>query len=261
MTRNVVRAHDLGPLRAITEETFAAICDAFDIQAKYQAEARNFLTNATEGFRAAMAREQALPTRQDDGLAIERILKDLRRAEYRLNRLNERRGLAASRCLRIAGRQLAPALSVSWMLSHFPHDFDAPDDFLEPPDARYSRPPMRGRDWEDPDSLTLGYRVEFMGRNGGAAFKALFGDQIAALENGRRSIVLLPDGRKPLKYRLYMLAALAELWRRLGHRPTSGPNSKFGAFCEAVFEPMGWPTGGVNSALRDAIKLWRRLYR
>jgi len=65
----------------------------------------------------------------------------------------------------------------------------------------------------------------------------------------------------PLDHRAYFLAALAELWHRFGGRPTSGLKSKFGAFCEAVFEAIGWPTEGVSSALPDAIKLWRGLCR
>ena len=96
---------------------------------------------------------------------------------------------------------------------------------------------------------------------GGAAIAKLLADVITALEDGHRLIVRLPDGRKPLTHRAYMLAALAQLWHRLGRRPTSGANSRFGVFCEAVFEAIGWPTEGVNSALPSAIKLSRRLYR
>jgi hypothetical protein len=57
-----------------------------------------------------------------------------------------------------------------------------------------------------------------------------------------------------------MLAALAEFWHRLGRRHTSGMKSKFGDFCEAVFDAIGWPTEGVNAALAEAKNLWRTRY-
>jgi hypothetical protein len=110
------------------------------------------------------------------------------------------------------------------------------------------------------EDLSLDERIEFMEQRGGKVVPMLLRDIIAALEDGRRAIVQLPDGRKPLKNRAYMLAALAEAWHRLGRRPTSGINSRFGCFCEAVFEAIGWPTEGVNAALADTKKLWRTLY-
>jgi hypothetical protein len=81
------------------------------------------------------------------------------------------------------------------------------------------------------------------------------------LDDARRHIVELPKGRKPLEYRNYLMAALAELWCRLGRQPTSGARSQFGEFCECVFVALGWPTEGVNAALSDAIAAWRDHYR
>jgi hypothetical protein len=88
----------------------------------------------------------------------------------------------------------------------------------------------------------------------------LLSDIIGALEEARRAIVRLPTGRKPLEDRKYMMAALAEAWHRLGRKPSTGIRSRFGSFCEAVFDAIGWPTEGVNAALPDAIKIWRTLY-
>ena len=99
-----------------------------------------------------------------------------------------------------------------------------------------------------------------MEQRGGEALSALLGDITAALGDGLSTIVQLPDGRKPLKNREFMLAALAEGWRRLGRKPTSGIRSKFGEFCEAVFDAIGWPTEGVNAALADAKNRWKKLY-
>jgi hypothetical protein len=115
MTRKVVRADELGPPRAITDENFSAICDTSNIPEERRDEARDFLADAIQAFRASIERKEKLPARKADRLEVAQILKDLRRAESPLNRLNQRRGPAAVRALRLAGRQIASALSVSWM--------------------------------------------------------------------------------------------------------------------------------------------------
>jgi hypothetical protein len=116
-------------------------------------------------------------------------------------------------------------------------------------------------DWpeDDADNVTVGHRVEFMEQHSGAAFVAVLRDLNEALLRGRAAILDVP-GRKKLKHRDYMLAALAELWHRLGRTPASG-DSSFAAFCEVVLASIGWPTSGTKSALPSAIKLWRLRYR
>lgn len=259
MTRKVVRVADLQPPRPISDEDFTAICCACSIPTKQQAEVRDFLAQAVTAFGEALTCERTLPTREADRLAITQAIDAVRRAQQCLKR---NAGRAGRRGLREAGRHVAPALSVSWMRRHFPADGLVPNAIYWPSDDRSLRSPERVPTRPmDTDDLTLDQRIRFMEQRGGAAIAMLLGDLIAALESGRREIVQLPDGRKPLAHRAYLLAALAELWDRLGRKPTSGLNSKFGSFCEAVFEPIGWPTEGVKSALPDAIKLWRHLYR
>ena len=90
---------------------------------------------------------------------------------------------------------------------------------------------------------------------------AVLAELARGLDDARRRIVELPDGRKPLELREYLMAALAQLWHQLGKTPTAGMRSKFGQFCENVFDAVGWPTDGVNAALSDAIATWRRLDR
>jgi hypothetical protein len=162
----------------------------------------------------------------------------------------------------LAGRQIAPAVSNDWLQRHFPNDFEAPSETRPPADYNPLRPSLRDAEWlDEAEKRLLDYGVDLMGRLGGAAIAKLIAEEITVLEEGRRLIVHLPDGRKPLIHRAYMLAALAQVWRSLGRRPASGANSRFGVFCEAVFEAIGWPTEGVNSALPSAITLSRRLYR
>ena len=77
------------------------------------------------------------------------------------------------------------------------------------------------------------------------------------MEEAHRHIVQLLNGREPLEYRNYLMAALAELWWRLGKRPTSGMGSKFGAFCEAAFE-VRRRRGVYVAAVLTIIQAWRR---
>jgi hypothetical protein len=266
MTRNVVRADDLKPPRAVRGEDLELIYRTFHIPKKQHDEVRNFLADAVAGFWRAIEGQRQLPSRKDDRLAITRAIDHLRRAQHLVKQI---KGPAGRGALRVSGRQIAPAVSDAWLRRHFPKDFEAPSEVYRVagyspwhPSVRDPRVHPSPRDSDclsEAENRSLDNRIDFMGRWGGTAIAKLLADEITALEGGRRSIVLLPDGRKPLTH-LYMLAALSELWCRLGRRPTSGANSHFGAFCEAVFGAIGWPTEGVNSALPDAIKLWRALY-
>jgi hypothetical protein len=260
MSRHVVRAAEFGPPRRIDDDHFETICRVNHIAAEQQAAVREFLDEAGRVFAGAIAGDKTLSNRKADRSAIEQAIAALERAQQFLKKPP---GQAGQFGLRVAGRAIAPAISGAWMRERFPDDPVKPRPVLWPLDDRSGRDPP----WPmperpiDADALSLGRRTAFMERRGGSAISALLNDIAAALDSGRRAIVLLPDGRKPLERRAYMLAGLAELWRILGRRPTSGIKSEFGAFAEGVFETIGWPTEGVNAALADAIALWRRLYR
>ena len=259
MRRKIVRAADLKPPRKISDEDLDAICRTSAVAMNHHAMLRDFLDEVAATFGEAIAVEMKAPNREADRLAINRLIRDIRTAKQRLKRTA---GPAGRVGLRVAGRRIAPIVAASWMRDRFPGDGATPDPYYWPPDdraiRRQSRLPSRPT---DVDELSLGARIGFMEQRAGAAIAVLLGDIADALEAGRRAIVQLPDGRKPLEHRKYLLAALAELWHRLGRRPTSGRNSKFGAFSEAVIEAIGWPTEGVNSALPEAKALWRKLYR
>jgi hypothetical protein len=259
MTRRAVRALDLKPPRPISSENFDLICRTSQIPTEQQEQVRDFLADVVAGFGELIARERMLPSRKSDRRAITRAINHLRRAEYLLK---QKMGPAGLRALRLSGRKIAPAISDVWLHSRFPNDFEPPSEGYRPTGYNPLRPSPRDSDrLLEAENRLLDYRVDFVERWGSIAIPELLADQISVLEDGRRLIVHLPDGRTPLRKRAYMLAALAALWRRLGRRPTSGANSEFGAFCEGVLEALGWPTEGVNSALPQAITLSRRLYR
>jgi hypothetical protein len=259
MERKVTRAADLAPPRQISEQDFDVICRVHAIALRERAAVRAFLDDAVTGFGAVITREQMLPSRPDDRQAIARAIKHLR---WTQRELTQRMGAAGRTGCRAAGRQIASAISISWIRKHFPGDRLTPAPIYSPPDDRDGREGFRALDLpRDTDNLSLDQRVRFMEHRGGEALAALIGDIVDALEDGRRAIVQLPPGRKPLEQRDYMLAALAEIWKRLGRKPTSGATSQFGAFCEAVFDAIGWPTTGVKAALAEVIKLRSQLYR
>jgi hypothetical protein len=260
MTRKVVTTAEFGPPRLIGDDDFEAICRTSSIAAVEHSEVREFLDETIRAFAEMIVADRALPDRQADRLAIAGAIKALERAQDCLKRPVGRAGQFG---LRVAGRAAAPTISGAWMRERFPDDPAKPHPVLWPPDDRSGRGPPWAMPERpiDADALSLSHRIAFMGQRAGAAIPALLDDIAAALDNGRRAIVLLPDGRKPLEHRACMLAGLAELWYRLGRQPTSGINSEFGAFAEGVFEAIGWPTEGVNAALPDAINLWHSRYR
>jgi hypothetical protein len=254
--QRVVRAIHFKPPQPMSGSDFDLICSTFKIQRQHQNELRNFFADVVTVFRAAIADESSLPSRENDRVDIARAINLLREAQMLLKK---KKGPAGLRAFELTGQQIAPALAGSWLQSHFPNEFKAPTE-VNPP-ADYDPLRLRDADWlSERENRSLDFRVDFVMRHGGATITKLLSDEIMALESGHRLIIRLPPGRHPLKHRIYLLSALAELWRRIGRPPTTGKNSEFGSFCEAVFETIGWPTDGVNSALWDAINLSRTLY-
>jgi hypothetical protein len=254
MVRSVVRAAALPPPRRINDESFSNICHDFGIVERRHQEVRVFLDDCATAFAEVIRTRQGLPTRRDDRLNIERAARDIRNAS-RL--LNQAKGPAARSRLRAAGTRIGPLVSAPWLRWKFPNDPNAP-----PP--RYwndssARSPVSGLPI-DVEDISLYDRISFATRRSHDVIAAVLAELAQALDDARQRIVELPDGRKPLETRNYLMAALAQLWGRLGRRPTPGRRSNFGQFCEDIFIAIGWPAQGVNAALPDAIAMWRQLY-
>jgi hypothetical protein len=258
MSRTVVRTADLSPPHKIDDADFEAICRTFEIVEGQRRKAREFLDEIVTVFADAIAKQRALPGRKDDRLAIQRAAREIRRAGDWLNRA---KGPAARAGLRATGGRIGPLVSASWLRWRFPDDPDTPAVHYWPQGDVSGRSPAKvPANAVDVDDLSLDQRIFFARRRGRELILAILAETAEALDVARRRIVEAPDGRKPLEFRTYLMAALAELWRHLGNRPTSSMRSKFGAFCESVFEAIGWPTEGVNAALPDAIATSRELY-
>jgi hypothetical protein len=255
MVRSVVSAAALPLPRRIDHESFANICRDFGISENRRQEVREFLDECATGFAEAISTQRGLPSRRNDRLNIERAAREIRSASRLLDLA---RGRAARLGLPAAGRRIGPMVSAPWLCWRFPNDPLAPAARYWPQDDSSLRRPARPIDVED---LSLDDRIFFASRRSRDVIAAVLAELAQALDDARRRIVELPDGRKPLELRNYLMAALAELWHRLGKKPTLGRRSNFGQFCENVFSAIGWPTEGVNAALPDTIAKWRELYR
>jgi hypothetical protein len=255
MIRSVVRAAALPPPHAIDDESFRNICRDFRISESHGQEVREFLDECAACFAQVIKKQRSLPTRRNDRLNIEQAARDIRNAARHLNLAT---GPAAALGLRAAGERIGPLVSAPWLRSHFSNDPAAPVTRFQDDSTAGSRVPVRPIDVEE---LSLNDRIYFATHQSRNVIAAILAEIAQALEESRRRIVELPDGRKPLEVRRYLMAALAQLWHQLGRKPTPGGRSKFGQFCEDVFAGFGWPNGGVNAALSDAIATWHRLYR
>jgi hypothetical protein len=198
---------------------------------------------------------RGLPTRKADRLNITRALREIQNAA-RLLKLAK--GPAARSGLQAGGGRIGPLVSAAWLRWRFPDDPLAPRvRYWDDPAARS---PVSGLPL-DVEDLSLHDRICFATSQSREVIAAVLAEIAHALDDSRRRIVELPDGRKPLESRNYLMAALAQLWHQLGKKPTPGKRSNFGQFCEDVLAAIGWPADGVNAALADAIEAWRRLYQ
>jgi hypothetical protein len=259
MSRSVVRATALPPPRKIDDADFENLCRTFGIAEAQRQEAREFLDDCAAAFAEAIRRQRALPARKEDRLNIQRAVREIQSAA-RL--LNQAKGPAAQSGLRVVGRRIGRLVSAPWLRRRFPDDRMAPRAYYWPHEDQFGRPPAgEPAHPVDVEDLSVDDRIYFATRRGRDLITVILAEIAQALDEARRHIVELPHGRMPLQYRNYLMAALAQLWRHLGRRPTSGTKSQFGAFCESAFDALGWPTEGVNAALPDAIATWRQLYR
>jgi hypothetical protein len=233
------------------------ICALLRISGEGRTIVSELLGEITGAFGEQIERRRREPSRREDRQRLERLRREIVNAQHFLKRPT---GPAGRVAFRAAGRMLGPLISASWLRARFPGEPLTPvpnywpnDDFRDD-----GRDPARSIEIDD---LSLQDRIRFAETQAPRVLSAILDHLIKSIDQAYGRIVHLPGGRKPLEIRRFMLAALAELWHRIGRRPTTGARSQFGAFCEAIFEAMGWPTDGVNPALGDAIALWRTLYR
>jgi hypothetical protein len=216
------------------------------------------------GFAAIIEHEQLRPSRSADKDRLQKVRAAIGKAR---GEMASQIGQAGDRGVRSAGRMLAPMVTARWLREQFPRDGLTPArrhvfemTYGVPRGPMPSRPEQRRATQLDIEEDSLHARVRFGEERAIDLLSAILAVIDDALGEALSLFPLLPGargGRRALTQRQYLMANLASCWEGLGRRPTVGPNSDFTAFCEAIFEAIGWPIGGVEAAVPDALKLWR----
>jgi hypothetical protein len=240
----VVRASELPPPRRVSDEDFDAICATSKIGRDEREHVRRHLDQIADEFAAKIRGERMRPDRQADRDRLRRIHKALQKARAELE---YPMGDAAEFGLQSGAPLLALMITEHWFRVRLSGVKPTLEEILK-----------------DPSEVRREMRLrldDFASQRPADLISAVLEEVEAVLMTARTFLpVLLPrsrGGRQPLTQRKYLIANLAICWNGLGRRPTSGPNSQFTAFCEAVFEPIGWPTDGVEAAVPDALAVWR----
>jgi len=245
----VTRVAELKPPHRVSDADFDAICEVSKINLAKRDALRQRLDSIIDAFAAAIRDDLALPDRQADRDWLDEAIKAIQKARAALP---SRPGNAARDPLRVGGSLLAEVITVGWLGEQFP----AFGNVLAPP-TNDGDPPER-KPWKpshDPSGMA---RAEFIGRETLPVLSALLGEVELVLKIAAGMLPLLPGGkggRRRLSQRTYLIANLTTCWQSLGRTPTSGPNSAFTVFCEAVFDAIGWPTEGVNAAVPRTLSI------
>jgi hypothetical protein len=249
----------------VSDEVFDFICVTADIPSAKRTWLRENLDGLVAVFADEIRANRLQPTQQADTDHIKKAWKSVTRARAEIARAT---GPAARLAFRASGRRIGSLVAASWLRRRFPDDRLTPNPYYWPRDDNDHGPsPFGMRTPVEADDISLAERIFFAERRTMPVMVAILDDIGAALKSAQTRIVAPPPekqgsgGRKPLITRRYGLVNLAEFWCELGRRPTTGRTSKYGAFCEMVFDGIGWPTTGVNAALADAITTWRKLHR
>jgi hypothetical protein len=266
-TKKKLRAEDIKEPRKINDDDFEDICATFDIRKDAAEFLREFLDEFVDAFVEAIRRDHGSPTMTADRDVLKESLSAVEKARQTFER---KVGPAGLRALRAFGHKLGPALSARWLREQIP-DAELPQQTLydgpgyfgpsdRAPDRLPARPPV-GREY-DVEDLSINDRAQCVSGQPLQVICAFLSLVEVGLTESLQGMLHLPGargGQKPLVRRKDGLINLAQAWHNLGRKPTSGANSQFLAFCEAIFAATGWPTDGIQAAVPGAIKSWRNL--
>jgi hypothetical protein len=265
--RKVIRADELAIPKIITNQVFDEICGIFHISYAQRDGVKARLDAIVIEFADWMTRERQEPVRSSDLELLREVFEHVNAATAILDACvkppaRSRLGPSGRLAFKTIEEILAPMLAAKWLSDEFSDDDYAPRRTPFPSEGRQStHPPQRGSEYFI-EEISLQARREFVSRRpvetGVAALKTI--------ESGLdRVITMLKQqpgsrgGRKPIKYRHFLIINLAELWADLGKEVSTGPKSDFAAFCENVVTSIGWPDHGVVAAIPDARDAWLHL--
>lgn len=195
------------------------------------------------------------------------LMKALSAVEQARKALARPFGPAARRSMSAFGPRLGLVVAAKWLRDRFPDDELVPRPHAVPidPQADLTRYPGLGRlprnsDKLDIERLSLNARVDFVEWRPTDTTVAILQEIQNSLRAALHEMSMLPGargGQKPINNRHYVLMNLAEIWSRLGLRPTGGATSRFVTFCESFFELIEWPTEGLQHAVPRALRSWQ----
>ncbi len=240
-----LRPADFSPPRRLSQEKILEICGERKMSDRHAARLRDFLDKLVDYIHEWMSQEKEAD-RQNDRDRIIKMHDHVAAAQYELSKAKGL-GMDGRLALRSIAERLADILSGDWLRYHFPSD--AP-----------SRPPRAvRRSPREPNQDKTHSNYQFLRHRAPETLQALLRDlesalasALGALSSDRRA----RGGPRPLEYRDNAILNLASIWDQIGKKPVSTPGSSFAIFCELVFEAMGWPTNGLDSAIPGAVKNW-----
>jgi hypothetical protein len=240
---------DFPPPKRVSQEKVSEICEWPGISDRHAAELKDYLDDLVDCVHELMSQKKAANRRGDRA----RILNMLEGIKYIREELQDLR-IDGRLAVRSTAERLADILSGDWMRYHFPND--APSKPMHGGNRPPQRQPVRGN--TDTDITYFNY--QFIRSRAPQTLKALLQDLESALALALTSLDSRPGargGRQPLTHRHVVILNLANIWHQTGKKPVGTHDSVFAVFCEAIFEAMGWPTDGLDSAIPPAIKSLR----
>jgi len=245
----VTRVAELKPPHRVSDADFDAICKVSKIDLAKGDALRQRLDSIIDAFAAAIRDDLALPDRQADRDWLDEAIKAIQKARAALP---SRPGNAARDPLRVGGSLLAEVITVGWLGEQFP----AFGNVLAPP-TNDGDPPER-KPWKpshDPSGMA---RAEFIMLETLPVLSALLGEVELVLKIAAGMLPSATGGQgwtAPAEPAYLSDREFDDLLAEPCRTPTSGPNSAFTVFCEAVFDAIGWPTEGVNAAVPRTLSI------
>lgn len=252
----VVRAAELKPPRHIAPEDLEVILGVARIDdSSTRTIVREMLDRLAAEYRTEVAAQELRPDRQADVDRLKTALDGIAQARKSLAGVWGEAGLTA---LADAGIIAGSIVAEGWLRNTFPDEHGGLPDhtwiYHEIAGKVHARVPPDERDASLPERVCFGYA------QAAPLIAALLAEIEGALSLADANIMAAPGargGRHPLHFRHAFLRDLATVWSGVGLQPTSGPNSKFTAFCAGVLDAIDWPTEGVEAAVADALRDWR----
>jgi hypothetical protein len=252
--RRRLKPTDFPPPEAVSAETLKDIFFEFEIEDEQQQTSVTSLLN-----RLVQEVAEWIKTPKKRRAGDHKLMQEMQRTIAHLLEDINQLGLFGTRALKSIDERIGPMLAAEWINCRFPDDDWAPRKAWVA-SSNVGRPPAR-----EPQRAER-YYVEELSRHARVLFvqnraRETIREILLELDRGITSAVALSKnlgGPPTLAARHLFLFNLVVLWSSLNRDVSAGPKSEFVTFCERILEAVGWPVGGLDDAIRDAIKDWRQ---